>query len=367
MVGSRGAGHLARSLELARRISDEGTVVGVACGFGRWRNLVEAYGFTADLLYEPELSSPTCDGVGGLSAAELARAFNSELDLLKRRRPRLVICDWRMTGAVSAASASVPCIQIWNANWGFLAGYNGWSSASLRHRFDALGESWREPYAAFCRAANIAESRGIGEMFRGSANLIPDHYAFRSIDAAPDSADTHWLGPLVPWPAPGTPWERQPTRDVAVSFGGHELRNLVGIVQGAANLLGRALNVLPQTLKPRPDWSMWSFFPEELLKCQVVVTHGGIGSVYQALLAGKPVLVLPQHLEHLDNGHCVERLGVGRCLPLGEADQTRIADALMALAEAHVGYAADRFGNILRRSTPLETASRVVKEHLARV
>lgn len=364
MIGSRGAGHLARSLELARYLASDGVHVGFACGHGRWRNLVEAYGFEADELYEPQLSPPMCHGVGHISANELLRAYISEHELLRVRRPRLVVCDWRMTAAISTQDVAVPCVQIWNSNWGCLAGHDGWASPSLQHGFREVADHWRDPYRAFCGAVGAPDSTDIAHMLRGSANVVTDHPVFRSIEPLDYDADPHWIGPLVPWPTSAIRPDRLPTRDLTVAFGGHELTDLSTTLLSVAEGLGLTVHALSTQLKARQNWDAWSFFPDELFDSHFVVTHGGIGSIYQALLAGKPVLVVPQHLEHLDNGQCAQRLGVGLCLPIGERDPSAIAEALTAMRASDLRRATLELTATLNQSRPLEAAANVIREHL---
>lgn|GEM_PF-2241802 len=52
-----------------------------------------------------------------------------------------------------------------------------------------------------------------------------------------------------------------------------------------------------------------------LARARLVITQGGAGSTYQALEAGKPVLVVPTHRNHAILGEMLEELGVGRCVP----------------------------------------------------
>lgn len=53
-------------------------------------------------------------------------------------------------------------------------------------------------------------------------------------------------------------------------------------------------------------------FGELFPRAAVTVQHGGIGSVGQALRAGRPTLVVPRAHDQFNNGVHVERLGVGR-------------------------------------------------------
>lgn len=367
MIGSGGAGHLARSLELARRMSKENVHIGIACGEGPWRSLVGAYGFSADLLYEPELSRRTCHGIGQLRADELVRAHLSDLEVIRRYRPRVLVCDWRLTGMVSAQSAGVPCVQMWNANWSELACQGRWGFVSLRKQFEMVADFWRAPYAAFCAAAGAGERTDVSEMFYGKVNLIPDHHTFRSVESLNEAPDCFWLGPLVPWPVLQTTCSSRPTYDVTVAFGGHDLRDLAEIVGCASRRAGLNVAVLSSSLAQQSDGRAWYFFPDELLSCRVVVTHGGIGTIYQALLAGRPLLVLPQHLEHLDNGQCVERLGVGLCLPIGKTDEASVTAGLKRLMASSFTSAAAQYAHILRQSAPLEKACRILLDVVANV
>lgn len=52
-----------------------------------------------------------------------------------------------------------------------------------------------------------------------------------------------------------------------------------------------------------------------LQECDLVVLHGGHGATCAALLAGKPMLLLPIHLEMLLNSRAVARIGAGLVAP----------------------------------------------------
>ncbi|GAA2643551.1 glycosyltransferase [Dactylosporangium fulvum] len=52
----------------------------------------------------------------------------------------------------------------------------------------------------------------------------------------------------------------------------------------------------------------------------VLVCHGGMGSILEALYFGRPVVVVPHTPEHVVNGRRLAELGVGRMLPSGDVD-----------------------------------------------
>jgi MGT family glycosyltransferase len=77
----------------------------------------------------------------------------------------------------------------------------------------------------------------------------------------------------------------------------------------------------------------WLPHPAVLPHAEVFVTHGGMGSIVEALYFGVPMVIVPHHPENAINGRRLAELGLGRVLP--EADLT--ADALKALVEEVAG------------------------------
>ncbi|MEM1302698.1 MAG: nucleotide disphospho-sugar-binding domain-containing protein, partial [Pseudomonadota bacterium] len=87
----------------------------------------------------------------------------------------------------------------------------------------------------------------------------------------------------------------------------------------AARALGkRSLVLTPQTegIPTGPDVLVRAFVPHEDVfpSASVVVHHGGIGTTGQALMAGRPQLVVPHFGDQPDNGARLERLGVGQVI-----------------------------------------------------
>jgi UDP:flavonoid glycosyltransferase YjiC (YdhE family) len=64
-----------------------------------------------------------------------------------------------------------------------------------------------------------------------------------------------------------------------------------------------------------------------------VVHQGGIGTLHQALLAGRPQLVVPWAHDQPDNAHRAARLGVARVLSPREYRAARVERTLRALLE----------------------------------
>jgi len=62
-----------------------------------------------------------------------------------------------------------------------------------------------------------------------------------------------------------------------------------------------------------------------------IVNQGGIGTIAQALRAGRPMLVVPWSHDQPDNAERVQRLGVGRTIPRSRYYAPRVADELRSL------------------------------------
>jgi rhamnosyltransferase subunit B len=63
----------------------------------------------------------------------------------------------------------------------------------------------------------------------------------------------------------------------------------------------------------------------------IIVHHGGIGSVSQALLAGKQMLVVPFAWDQPDNALRIQRLGLGLAVPIRRYTPKRVGAALATL------------------------------------
>ncbi len=65
--------------------------------------------------------------------------------------------------------------------------------------------------------------------------------------------------------------------------------------------------------------------------CDIVVSHGGAGTVLGACTSGRPQLVLPQAADQFRNARALERAGCAQVLHRADATEDRIAAAVLAL------------------------------------
>lgn len=115
----------------------------------------------------------------------------------------------------------------------------------------------------------------------------------------------------------------------------HAERALQALATSGARVLAHVLGGNTAALQPFRSARM--VFAPQLLDfrrvvadCNLCVCHGNVGTTLGMLQGGRPVLVLPKHLEHFLLGKAVERIGAGRVVHPDEAAPD-IAGALGAM------------------------------------
>jgi rhamnosyltransferase subunit B len=89
-----------------------------------------------------------------------------------------------------------------------------------------------------------------------------------------------------------------------------------------------------------------------------IVHHGGIGTTGQALMAGRPQIVVPHVGDQWDNAYRIERLGVGRSIPAENYTGPR-AEALLkaVLSDQRTAFRAQHVGDELGNEHGAEVAA----------
>ncbi|GAA3623013.1 glycosyltransferase [Kineosporia mesophila] len=109
--------------------------------------------------------------------------------------------------------------------------------------------------------------------------------------------------------------------------------------------VGRQLD--PDRFGPQPpNVHIRQYVPQSLLlpSCDLVVSHGGSGSVIGALEHGVPLVLLPLGADQIHNAHRCEDLGVGLSVDAIRADPAQIRSAVESvLAEPGYREAAQQF------------------------
>jgi UDP:flavonoid glycosyltransferase YjiC (YdhE family) len=72
-------------------------------------------------------------------------------------------------------------------------------------------------------------------------------------------------------------------------------------------------------------------YSEVFPKASVIVHTGGIGTMAQALAAGRPMLVTPAAFDQPDNAHRAERLGIARVVPFQRVTSKKLMNHIVQL------------------------------------
>jgi MGT family glycosyltransferase len=85
----------------------------------------------------------------------------------------------------------------------------------------------------------------------------------------------------------------------------------------------------------RPNLIVRQFIPQGALlgRCQLVVNHGGSGSVLGPLHYGVPLLIVPMGADQLENAEMLEAGGVARVIEPGDLTARRIATTARAIVD----------------------------------
>ena len=102
-------------------------------------------------------------------------------------------------------------------------------------------------------------------------------------------------------------------------------------------------------------------------ECDAVVCHGGNGTIYQALLHGKPIIGIPTIPDQSYNMRRVEALGVGKSLAWKEfySNPKTLLDAInVVLTDHSFRKNARRMQTILKNYQPAKTAADLIEQYM---
>lgn len=120
----------------------------------------------------------------------------------------------------------------------------------------------------------------------------------------------------------------------------HTHRFYDGALAACAALGARAIvltadrSQLPATLPATVHWQPYVPLATLLPHARLLVHHGGIGTVAEALRAATPQVAVPFAWDQFDNAARVEELGVGRAVKAARLDPQRLAAAMRELLAA---------------------------------
>jgi len=320
-----GLGHVTPLLALARALRARGHEVTFALRAQEHAARIAAEGFL--FMQAPAAPPGNAQPVRYRCFAELllGEAFASEAGALAAARawryifsalrPQLLLADHAPAALLAAHGFGLPAVTFGTPFTAPPAAARLPSfipDIQVAERFDAL---LLDRLNAVQKALATPPLQAAGELYRGASPLV---CSYPGLDCFGPRPAGHYVGAMEADAGPSAPaWPQ-----------GAGPRFLVYL--RPAPLLGALFDVLARrrvrVIAHIPGWSATGLTAPAnvhvspvplrmsalLGDCDAVASYGGNGVVVQALAAGKPLLLLPTHVEQLLNATAVEALGAGK-------------------------------------------------------
>jgi UDP:flavonoid glycosyltransferase YjiC (YdhE family) len=331
--------HLGRLLTLASWARKAGHDVHVACGSG-FAALAGNDGFTTHEL--PGVPSSIrhqrmAMGRPAWTEPEFEHGVESELRLLRRIRPRLVVADGRWSAPISASIAGIPSLALIDAHWSPASAAS--SPAPDSHGLTGIVDRVR-------RRRGLAELHDLRQhASAGTWCGYLDVPKMTMIERLPP--DHFHLGPVLWRPPSGAASESQPdcprpiARLVLGSSGDSRLLPevlaallacgcdiaLSGMPAEGVRALRRAVPALVGRLVAVP----WHAEGISGRCAPVTICHGAGDGIRRSLAVGAPALCLPETIDERLASQALFRAGAGLVLPREDLSVTTIIAAVRRL------------------------------------
>jgi MGT family glycosyltransferase len=324
----------------------------------------------------------------------------AELELLDRVRPDLVVVDFRLTMFISARRRGIPIVSLLGGRWlypyaakpyrAFRTAPAFWVRRLLGERLSEMviprGFRWLlrykiRPYRRLLAHYGLEPKRDLWELFLGDMNLILDSELLAPTRPLPENfvrvGPVHWE-PSLPEPEWLAEWtSRRPVIYVTLGSTGHPrlFRQVLGILGRTSYRVilttGGQIRFAPEEVPE--NVRVETFLPGRRImeRADVVICHGGAGTVYQAIAAGTPCLIVATHFEQELLGQEIEEHGAGRLLALPEviADPMRLRRTLDEMLEHREAYARNmqRLHHAHRHLDGVQAAAAAIEAFLNRL
>jgi UDP:flavonoid glycosyltransferase YjiC (YdhE family) len=316
----------------------------------------------------------------------MRRYVAADLEVIASTRPDLVVGDLRWSLAVSAPKLGVPLASLLNAYWSPHARRTGfpmpdhpivrWLGENLAATYFPKALPWVfryfvAPVDRERKRAGLPPFRDLLAMLSfGDFTLYADPPGIVVMNAMPDHH--RFLGAIA-WSAPGalpdrwgTSTERVP---VYVTMGSSGCERCVpNILRALASLhldvlLATAGRSAPGHLPANVRAVPFVDGDSACARARLVIHNGGSSTGYQALLAGTPVLGIPNNLDQYLASERIDAVGAGLSLRSGSLTVEKVAHAVHRLLdEPSFAESARRWQSVFRAHDADETFRRFVAQ-----
>jgi MGT family glycosyltransferase len=329
--------HTSRPFEIAKLLRDLGHEV-IFASDGDYMKLPHEAGFPVlpILTIAPDrvLACSRNGRVDWYDYRLIQECVSAELRLFDQIQPDLVLTDFRLPLSTSCEMAGIPLAVILNAAWTnhYTVRVNAPEHLAITRilgkRLTNLIVPWvkdfivtvdARPFNQFRRQHGLKPFGNIWDAWRGDLNLMVDIPEYGPTKNLPPSFQ--YIGPIVwepetavpPWLATLDP--KRPTLYFSMGSTGYarffeQAIEIFGDTEYQCLMTTAGLADLPET----PDnFYVVDYAPGSklLAKSDVVICHGGNGTIYQAMAQGVPIIGLPTMHDQEFNLDRVKELGIG--------------------------------------------------------
>lgn len=389
--------HVSRPLLVAKELKNRGHEM-VFAGEGSKRTFIQGEGFEVLPLYEPDpdnlFGNIRKQKLRFISDAEIEHMIQADIALYREAKPDLVLTDGRFTAALSTHIAGIKHAAIVNVSSTeyralpyvpFFAWVPSWligSDSCMLKTLDSL--ALKIEMFAFDNVMNIfmklSKRYGLHRTITATNCLagkditlladIPEYFPARNL---PDNY--YYVGPLtlksaIPLPSWWPP-ERNGKPLIYITMGTtgigdffHKAYELFKASEMIAIMTTGAQVGMMENINGQVYVETFLNGDSVIEHCDLVVCHGGNGTIYQALQHGKPVLGIPTILDQHFNMRRVEALGIGRMLSWKEfsGNPASLISLIMSMINEKAFYQrAAQFKSILQNYNAANTAADIIE------
>lgn len=329
--------HTSRTLEIAKCLRKIGHEV-IYASDGEYMKLPRQAGFPVQsiITIAPDnvLACSRSGRVNWYNDELIEKCVSAELQLFDRVQPDLVLTDFRLPLSTSCEMAGIPLAVLLNASWTnyYSARVNAPEHLTVTR---ILGKRLTtfimplvknyiitvdaRPFNRFRRQHGLRPRNNIWDVWRGDLNLIVDIPEYGPTENLP--SDFYYIGPIVWEPEIDAPvWLEKLDADRPTLYFSMGSTGYARFFEQAIELFGGTEYQCLMTtaglaeLASVPDnFYVVDYAPGSRLmaKSDLVVCHGGNGTIYQAMQNGVPLIGIPTMHDQEFNLDRVVDLGIG--------------------------------------------------------
>ena len=351
--------HVGRALSIANALLKRNVDVSLAAS-GKHAERLRKLGLPLYPIHtapRDELLDRLRTGGSAFSYDELSRCVTAEIELLEELQPEIVVGDFRPSLSVSAPYVGIPYVSVTNTVWTPHCRFqldppDSWLPTKilgkpLLRRLRPVLERpvfryYARPFDRLRRSYGLSELRDIRRyMCSEDLTLLADTPDLFPTTELPQGFTE--IGPILWEPdAPDPPWLNELANDLQTVYVTMGSTGPAGTLKRIIKkLLDSGFQVTCTTAQEpqlRIQDSRFYSVPyargSQLCRlADVVVCHGGNGTIYQALSQGTPVVGIPEFHDQEFNMQQIDAMDLGSKVKLGSRTDEQVCEAVHTVLE----------------------------------